>query len=214
MRQHRQLLATIAFLVGASSAAAWQLGSRPAEQWIETLSRPQRVEQLRIDEVIARLRLAPGDILADIGAGSGVFSLPFARAVSPGGKLYAVEIDQGLVDHIEERAAAEGAANVEVVLGEFTDPKLPGRNIDLAFFHDVLHHVEDRAGYLKNLARYIGPAGRIAVIERGHHRRGDRHELEMTKEQVTEWMAAAGFRPDEEHFLYGGGKWFVVYARH
>ena len=203
---------TVVGAIGASGASAWQLGSRPAETWIEILSRPDRVKRLRIDEVITRLRLKPGDVLADIGAGSGVFSLPFARAVAPDGKVYAVEVDQVLVDHIAEKAGAEGVSNVQAVLGEFTDPKLPANDIDLAFFHDVLHHVKDRAGYLENLSPYLKPGGRIAIIERGH-RRPDRHEMHMTQEQVTAWMADTGFRPAEEHYLYDDGKWFVVYER-
>lgn len=198
--------------IGLSGAEGWQLGSRSAESWIERLSRPGRVEQLRIDEVIVRLRLKPGDILADIGAGAGVFTLPFARAVAPAGKVYAVEVDQGLVDHIAERADEEGIANVEALLGEFGDPKLPARNVDLAFFHDVLHHVRDRTGYLENLSKYILPEGRVAIIERGHTR-PDEHEMHMTQEQVTAWMADIGFTPSEEHFLYDAGKWFVVYSR-
>ena len=202
---------TVVGTIGVPEAGAWQLGSRPAERWIEMLSRPDRVKRLRIDEVIARLRLKPGDVLADIGAGSGVFTLPFARAVAPG-TVYAVEVDQGLVDHIAEKARTESVPNVDSVLGEFMDPKLPAQDIDLAFFHDVLHHVKDRAGYLKNLSRYIKPGGRIAIIERGH-RRPDEREMHMTQEQVTEWMADAGFTPSEEHYLYDDGKWFVVFAR-
>ncbi len=198
--------------IGAAGGIAWQLGSRPAERWIETLDRRERVKGLQIDEVIARLRLKPGDILTDIGAGTGVFSLPFARAVAPGGKVYAVEVDQGLVDHIAEKVAVEGVSNVETVLGEFTDPNLPTRDIDVAFFHNVLHHVKDRAGYLKNLARYVKPEGRIAIIERGHTR-PDEHELHMSQEQVTAWMADVGFQPSEEYYLFEGGKWFVVYSR-
>ena len=206
-------VATLAGTIGGPAAIAWQLGSRPAEQWIETLSRPARVKQLRIDDVIARLRLKPGDVLADIGAGSGVFSLPFAHAVAPTGKVYAVEVDQALVDHIAEKAQAEDVANVTSVLGEFTDPNLPTQDIDLAFFHDVLHHIEDRSGYLKNLSLYVKPEGRIAIIERGH-RRPDQREMHMSQEQVTGWMADAGFRLTEEYYLFDGGKWFVVYSRH
>ena len=226
------VMAAVLGTVSVPSGLAWQLGSRPAEQWIEVLSRPERVERLRVDDVITRLRLKPGDTLADIGAGSGEFSMPFARTVAPSGKVYAVEVDQELVDHLRERARDEGASNVETVLGEFTDPRLPKPNIDLAFFHDVLHHVRDRAGYLKNLARYIKPEGRIAIIERGHHgppehggrRSGEggdnrpaererRSELHMTQEQVTAWMADVGFKPAEEYYLFEGGKWFVVFAR-
>lgn len=202
----------LAGTIGASWAVGFQLGSRPAESWIERLSRTERVKGLRIDEVIARIGIKPGDVLADIGAGSGVFSIPFARALAPGGKVYAVEVDQGLVDHISSQARSEAVSNLTAVLGEFTDPKLPAKNVDLAFFHDVLHHVEDRAGYLKTLASYMKPDGRIVVIERGHNRPEDR-AMHMSQEQVNQWMADVGFRPDEEHFLYDGGKWFVVYSR-
>ncbi len=214
--QNRRRIAALAVIalsaVGAPAAIAWQLGSRPAEAWIERLSRPERVQQLRIDEVISRLGLKPGDVLADIGAGSGVFSLPFAGAVAPGGKVYSVEVDQGLVDHIAELAQEAGVENVSAVLGEFTDPKIPAQNIDLAFFHDVLHHIEDRPSYLNTLARYIAPDGRIAVIERGHGQSGGGH-MHVSKEQATAWMADAGFRLSEEHFLYDGGKWFLIYTR-
>ena len=205
-------LAIIVCGIGQFEPVAGQLGSRPAEEWIQTLSRPGRIERLQIDEVIVRLRLKPGDVLADLGAGSGAFSMPFARAVSPGGKVYAVEVDQGLVDYIDQKARVERIPNVEAVLGEFSDPNLPTQAIDLAFFHDVLHHIEDRAGYLKNLSRYVNPQGRIAIIERGH-RRPDQREMHMTQEQVTAWMADAGFQPSEQHFLYDDGKWFVVFAR-
>lgn len=233
-------MAALVSTIGVSQGFALQLGSRPAERWIEVLDRPDRVQRLKIDDVIARLRIKPGDVLADIGAGTGAFSLPFARAVAPGGTVYAVEVDQVLVDHIGEKARSEGASNVQTVLGEFTDPKLPTQDIGLAFFHDVLHHVKDRAGYLKTLARYIKPGGRIAVIERGSHgpRAGGDHgpgergenqpggrpsnrpgghrmgsELHMTQEQVTGWMADAGFQPAEEYYLFDGGKWFVVFSR-
>lgn len=233
-------MAALLSTIGASQGFALQLGSRPAERWIEVLDRPDRVQRLKIDDVIARLRIKPGDVLADIGAGTGAFSLPFARAVAPGGTVYAVEVDQVLVDHIGEKASSEGVSNVQTVLGEFTDPKLPTQDIGLAFFHDVLHHVKDRAGYLKTLARYIKPGGRIAVIERGSHgpRAGGDHgpgergenqsrgrpgnrpgghqmgsELHMTQEQVTGWMADAGFQPAEEYYLFDGGKWFVVFSK-
>ena len=233
-------MAALLSTIGASQGFALQLGSRPAERWIEVLDRPDRVQRLKIDDVIARLRIKPGDVLADIGAGTGAFSLPFARAVAPGGTVYAVEVDQVLVDHIGEKASSEGVSNVQTVLGEFTDPKLPTQDIGLAFFHDVLHHVKDRAGYLKTLARYIKPGGRIAVIERGSHgpRAGGDHgpgergenqsggrpgnrpgghqmgsELHMTQEQVTGWMADAGFQSAEEYYLFDGGKWFVVFSK-
>ena len=207
------LLVAMACAFGRSEAAG-QLGPRSAEEWIRLMERPERVATLRIDEIISRLRLGPGDVVADIGAGAGTFSLPFARAVAPGGTVYAVEIDPELVAHIEERAETEGVRNLAGVLGEFTDPALPARDVDLAFFHDVLHHVEDRAGYLESLAGYIGPEGRVVVIENPRpHEDPDRSEMHLSREEVDRWMADAGFGVSEEHDLFGGGKWFVVYSR-
>jgi ubiquinone/menaquinone biosynthesis C-methylase UbiE len=130
-----------------------QLGARPADDWIEMLDSPARVAALRIDEVIGRLQLKPGDVVADLGAGTGVFSVPLARAVGPTGKVYAVEIEQGLVDHIAARAREENMPNVHAIRGEFTDPVLPAADVDVAFLHDVLHHVQDRTTYLKNATR-------------------------------------------------------------
>ena len=212
--RYAAILAVAALILAIPETAAGQLGLRPAEQWIEILERPERVKGLRIEKVIDRLRLEPESVVADIGAGTGVFSLPLASALSPAGKLYAVEVDQGLVDHIAERARNAGATNLVPVLGEFGDPALPKRDLDLAFFHDVLHHVEDRLAYLKNLARYLKPDGRIAVIERtGVHRRRDQRHMQMTKDEVTGWMEDAGFEPAEEYFMFGDQKWFVVYSR-
>ena len=143
-----------------------------------------------------------------------VTRFPFAKAVSPGGKVYAVEIDQAFLDHIEKKAKEQNVGNITTVLGKFVDPMLPSRDVDVVLFHDVLHHIEDRAGYLKAVAKYIKPTGRVAVIDlppNGSHK--DEPSLIVTKEQVKGWMADAGFKPVEEFDGLSEGKWFVVYAR-
>ena len=200
--------------LGLAQTSAEQLSTRPAEEWVKTLDRPERLAGLNIDEVIARLRLKPGDVVADLGAGAGAFSVPFGKTVSPGGKVYAVDIDEGFFDYIKGKAMADQVTNVQTVLGAFMDPNLPVE-VDVAFFHDVLHHIEDRVGYLKNLAPYVKPTGRVAIIdfdgERGPHSAAP--ELQFTKDQLTMWMAAAGFRPAEEHFDVFEDKFFAVYTR-
>lgn len=194
--------------------AAAQLGAHSTEQWLKTLDSANRVAKLKIDGVLAALQVEPGSVVADIGAGSGVFTLPLAAAVSPSGKVYAVDVEPGLVAHITRKAKEQKAENVQAVLGRFTDPNLPAREVDLAFICDVLHHIENRAEYLKNLAPYLKAAGRIAVIdfypELGPHK-NDR-ALQVTADETKGWMAAAGFKPIAEHRLYED-KWFVVYAR-
>lgn len=162
-------------------------------------------------EIVAALRLKPGDVVADFGAGTGAFSFPLAKEVGPAGKVYSVEIEQGLLDHISARAMAEGVSNVRTVLGKFEDPALPASDVDLGFFHDVLHHIPDRAGYLKNVARYVKPGGRVVVIEPLNTHR-NQPELQVSPEQVGQWMKAAGFGAAEAVNLFPES-WFVIYSR-
>ncbi len=211
----RVRLACIVAVASLGANSTWaQLGARPTEQWLKTLDSANRIAKLKVEDVISALKLKPGAVVADVGAGSGAFTMPLANAVSASGKVYAIDIDQGLVDHIAQKAREQKATNVKAVLGSFTDPKLPARDVDVAFIYDVLHHIENRTGYLKNLATYLKPSGRIAVIdfhpELGPHKNDP--SLQVTRDQAKAWMAAIGFKPSEEHMLYQD-KWYVVYSR-
>ena len=202
-----------ALLLTSSTAVALhaQLGSRPADEWIKTLDGPARVSGMKIDELVGGLKLRPGQSVADIGAGSGLLVAPLATAVGPKGKVYAVEIDEGFFPEIRKRAAAADLSNVETVLGKFTDPALPVKTIDVAVFHDVLHHVEQRAAYLKTLAGYLAPSGRIVVIDyeggMGPHK--GQPQLEVTREQLAGWMREAGLTQVEEVKLFSD-KYYLV----
>ena len=105
-----------------------QLGSRETKEWIQNLDRPERIAGLKIDKVLPLLKLKPGDKVAYIGAGAGAFSLPLAKAVAPAGKVYAVDIDPGLLDYIAQKAKKENIDNIQTVKGEFSDPKLPAHD--------------------------------------------------------------------------------------
>lgn len=207
------VLTLLGLALALAPAAHAQLGARTTEQWLKTLDSQNRVLKLKVDEAVAKLQLPADAVVADIGAGSGVFTLPLAKA-APRGRVYAVDIDQGLVDHIAKKAQEAQATHVQAVLGGFTDPKIPARNVDVAFIYDVLHHIENRAEYLRNLAPYLKAGGRIAVIdfypELGPHKNDPK--LQITKDQTREWMAAAGLKPVAEHKLYDD-KWYVVYAK-
>jgi ubiquinone/menaquinone biosynthesis C-methylase UbiE len=195
-----------------SRPAAAQLLPRPTDEWIKQLDSPERVAGLKVEEILARLKLKPGDVVADVGAGPGVFSLPLAKAVSPGGRVYAIEIDQQFLDYIARKAKDQQVGNVQPVLGKFTDPALPASDVDLAFIHDVLHHIEDRAGYLKALSRYIKPSGRIVVIDMfAAHK--DQPGMQVSPEQTAQWLAADGFKPVQEVTDLFTDKWFVIYGR-
>ena len=196
-----------------SHLVAAQLASRPAEDWSKTLESHNRVASLKMDEIVAKLRLKPGQTVADIGAGSGLFEVPLAKAVSPGGKVYAVDIDAGFFPQIKRKADEAHLTNVETVLGKYTDPNLPG-NVDLVFFHDVLHHIQDRAGYLKSVAGYLKPSGRVVVIdyEQGQGPHKATPDLEVSREKLGAWAKDVGLRQVQDLKMFSD-RYFLVYAK-
>lgn len=210
------LLSLLAVSAPMGSLSALQLGGRPAEEWALTLESGRRLEGLEIDEVVRRIGLQPGDLVADMGAGTGIFSVSLARAVGRTGTVFAVEIDPGFLPMIEQKAVDGAVGNVQTVLGEFEDPRLPRRDIDVAFFHDVLHHIEGRQAYLQTTARYMAPGSRIVVVDyHGEHPRAphrDQPELLITLRQVRDWMAAAGYDLTQEFDLFEE-KFFVVFTK-
>ncbi len=211
--QFAVLLSLLATLAAPASLSA-QLAGRPAEEWIKTLDGPARVSALKIDEVVAAMKLQPGQTVADIGAGTGLLVVPMAKAIGPKGRVYAVEIDAGFFPEIKKRADAAQVSNVQTVLGKFTDPGLPVRTIDVALFHDVLHHVESRAEYLKTLVSYLAPAGRIVVVdyEGGQGPHVKEPTLQVTREQIDAWMKAAGLSKVDDVKLFTD-KYVLVYRR-
>ena len=208
----RGVLAALLILSGATMAA--QLASRPADEWIKVLDSPERLAALKIDQVVGALNLRPGEVVADLGAGSGPFVPSLAKAVLPGGRAYAVEIDKAFFPYIEAKARTAGVTNVRVVLGEFADPKLPSADIDVAFLHDVLHHIADRPAYLKNLVKYLKPRARIAIVD--YNPANSPHSgdatLQVSKQQAIAWLSALGFTEASEVAL-ATDKWFVIYRR-
>jgi ubiquinone/menaquinone biosynthesis C-methylase UbiE len=206
--------AAVAFCFAFATAASPQLAPRTAEEWIATLDAPARIEGLKIPDVLRKLALKPGQKVADIGAGSGIFTVEFSKAVRPGGKVYAVEVDEKLIEHILMSATEQGIVNVEGVLGEYDDPSLP-EEVDVVFINDVLHHVEHRDVYLKNVAGYLKPTSRVGIIDykpgQGGH--ADDPKLQVSQEQATAWMAAAGLKPVETVTDLYADRWFVIYGR-
>jgi ubiquinone/menaquinone biosynthesis C-methylase UbiE len=197
------------FAVGAAGASA-QLGQLPADEYIDQMDGIRRVEQLRVDEVVGALDLKPGDVVADIGSGSGIFTVALARAVGPTGRVYAVDIDQEMIDFVLERARQEGLTNVEGVFAEYDDPKLPVTDVDFAFYHRTLHMIEHRQAHLNATAKYLAPDGRVVVVEQG--RETTRIWMWLEREHVDQWLAAISFYPAKvvEGF---DPRWFVIYQR-
>jgi ubiquinone/menaquinone biosynthesis C-methylase UbiE len=186
-----------------------QLQQQPADQYIQRMNNPDR--DLKVSEVIAKLRLKPGDIVADIGSGAGSFSIPMAKTIAPNGVLYAVDIDQKMLDYVAAQAKKQGVTNLRTVLGQYDDPKLPVKNIDVAFFHRVLHMIEHRQAYLDATATYLKPDGRIVIIDKNPEQ-SPNSWMWLRQSDVDTWMAAIAFYPAEQFQVFAD-RYFVSYQR-
>lgn len=195
--------------IGLSGAFA-QLEQKPAKEYIDSMERPGRVKSLKVDEVLAKLELKPGDIVADIGSGAGGFSIPMAKAIAPNGTLYAVDIDQEMLDYVTAKAKKEGLTNIVTILGEYDDPKLPVKNVNVAFFHRVLHMIEHRQTYVNATAKYMAPDGKIVIIDK--NRDDSENWMWLQQSDVDTWMAALSFYPAQKFGVFDD-RYFVVYQR-
>jgi FkbM family methyltransferase len=168
------------------------------QQWVERFERPGREVYDRRAEIETAARLRPGMQVADIGAGTGLFSLQFARRVGPGGRVYAVDISPTFVENIQRRARAEGLANVTPVVSSQNDARLPADSIDLAFVCDTYHHFEQPRAMLDSIHRALRRDGTLVVIdfERAEGRSTEwvLGHVRAGKQQVIREIEAAGFR--------------------
>jgi len=130
--------------------------------WLE---RPQREDEEAPSKAIDALELRPGMVVADIGAGSGYYASRMARRVGPSGRVYATDIQQGMIDLLDRRIRSEGLANVTTVLGGMDDPKLPANSIDLAIMVDVYHELQQPQIFLQRLKTTFKPGGRLVLLE-------------------------------------------------
>ena len=117
------------------------------------------------EEVIRSLGLQAGGKVADLGSGSGYFTVRLASAVGSTGKVYAVDVDREMNDYVVKRAQEEGYNNVEVILAKYDDPLLPGSGVDLIFTCNTYHHLENRVQYFANVRKHLRPNGRVAIVD-------------------------------------------------
>ena len=158
--------------------------------WLE---RPERERQERTDLLIAGLSLSEDFVVADIGAGTGYFTFPIARRVHRG-KVFSVDIQSEMLALITRRKALENVANVETVLGEADDPKLPDNEIDLAFIVDAYHEFSFPREMGERLKGSLKPGGQLVLVEyRAEDPRVPIKRLhKMSEVQVRREMAAIG----------------------
>jgi ubiquinone/menaquinone biosynthesis C-methylase UbiE len=129
------------------------------------LDRSEREAEEAPSKAIAALGLEAGDAVADVGAGSGYYTIRLARVVGATGRVYATDIQPEMLALVRKKVEAERLSNVELVLGAPSDPRLPAASVNLVLMVDVYHELADPQGMLRALKRALKPGGRLVLIE-------------------------------------------------
>ena len=204
------LTLTLTLPAFAQSPHTHQHSFKDAGKWSHVFDDPKRDEWQKPHEVIQALALKPDAAVADIGAGTGYFAMRLANML-PKGRVYAVDLEPGMVKHLAERAKREGLKNVTAVLAKTDEPRLPDR-VDLVLMVDVHHHIERRTEYFRKLAASLKPGGRLAIIDfTPESPQGPPKSVRVHPDRVTAELATAGYKVVAEHkFL--PHQYFLVFA--
>jgi ubiquinone/menaquinone biosynthesis C-methylase UbiE len=172
-----------------------------AQGYIAMLEDPKRDAYQKPAEVVGALGLKPGETVADVGAGSGYFSLRLAQAVAPGGRVFAVDVSPEMIVHLNRRVRDAGIANVQTVLSAPDDPLLPDAAVDVFFICDTWHHIDEQGKYLGLMKRMLRPGGRVVMID--FQKRdlpvGPPLEMKIARDDLVKQLEGAGFRLAQEH---------------
>ena len=223
MLKRQVLLSTLLFFAINAVFVKAQSPSAPATQ--KTASRktstpytgdlsifesPGREERLQINRVMDILEVTPGKTVADIGAGSGWFTVRAARRVTETGAVYAVDINPEATRYIDAKVQKEGLHNVKTILSKSDDPELPAGKVDAVLLLKTYHEVADPVVLLRNLRGSLRPGARVGIIDRNGN--GENHGI--GRDIVIKEAAEAGYVLASQYdFVKGDGMdYFLVFV--
>lgn len=135
------------------------------DRMTQVLERETREVFALREEIVAAIGIEAGDVVADVGAGTGAFLDGLVEAVGPTGHVFAVEIAPRFVEHLRSRADADGHANVTVVLSSFTSATLPRASVDRILVVDTYHHFDDHQAMLASMLDALRPGGEMVIVD-------------------------------------------------
>jgi ubiquinone/menaquinone biosynthesis C-methylase UbiE len=171
---------------------------------------PGREDRLQINRVMDLLKIGPGSSVADIGAGSGWFTVRAAKRVGSSGQVYAVDINPEAISYIQKRAAKEGLSNIRTMLGKPTDPLLPSEKINAVLLLKTYHEVGEPISLMKHLRESLAPDARVGVIDRN----GNGEDHGVAEKIVLSEAHQAGYRLLERYDFVKGDKmdYFLIFG--
>jgi ubiquinone/menaquinone biosynthesis C-methylase UbiE len=184
----------------------------------ETVLTPETSNEARLNrlqppaQVMDAIGVKPGMVVAEIGAGRGRYVVQLAVRVGETGKVYAEDIDSAALEHLAKRCERWELENVETILGDVTDPKLPDGELDLIFIISAYHHFSDPIALLRKTRSALKPDGKVAIGEWFPRDENDRSGT--TPEQMEAQMSAAGYKLDRiETFLKENYMYIYVFRK-
>ncbi len=196
---------------GSAAPSAQRKTSTPYTGDLSIFESPGRDERLQINRVMDMLGIAPGKNVADIGAGSGWFTVRAARRVTTSGTVYAVDINPEAIQYIAQRAKKEQLPNIKTILNQPDDAQLPANSIDAVLLLKTYHEVAHPVVLLRNLRSSLKPSARIGIIDRNGN--GENHGV--SKDVVVREAAQAGYElRDSQDFVKADGMdYFLIFTR-
>ena len=180
-----------------------------AADWLE---RPEREKEERADLLVPALKLKSGDVVADIGCGSGYYTRRLAKEVGTNGAVFAVDIQREMLDLLTNKLAAERIFNVKPVLGTITDPKLPAASVDLILMVDVYHEFDHPFEMVEAMCRSLKPGGRMVFVEfrkedpnvpiKEVHKMSEAQVRKEMNVHPLEWVETIGVRPQQHMIMF------------
>lgn len=178
-----------------------------SEVFLDTMEVGSRELYAAREAVLAAAKIPSGARVADIGAGTGLYSLMFSNAVGPPGVVYAVDIEPRFLKLIGQRAADLDAGNVVAVLGRENDVTLPPNSVDVVFIADTYHYFSDRAAIMATVKDALAPGGRLIILdytlEESHKNDPSRAHVRFGKAGMINEVESFGFKLVEEPAVAG-----------
>ncbi len=165
--------------------------------WGQMLEGAERDQWQKPDEVIKHLNLKPGDVIADIGAGTGYFTRRFALAVGPQGRALGLDIETSMVEHMKQDARKLNLTNYEARLVKPDGPGLEQQSVDVIFLSATYHHINNRVDYFRKLSKSLKPNGRVVIVDFYHKALPvgpQALEDKVSEETIIKELGQAGYR--------------------
>ena len=177
-------------IAAQTSAQQQRPTSTPYAGDLSIFEYPDRDQKLHVDRVMDLLGIVPGKSVADVGAGSGWFTVRAAARVGAGGAVYAEDINQAAIDYIVKRAAKEKLSNIHTIVGDVDDTKLPPASVDAVLILKTYHEFAEPIPLMEKLKKSLKPGAKVGIIDRN----GDGTDHGIMPNVVEKEMARAGFK--------------------